>query len=208
MGDQIRAVIDADFFIKVTEYEHGTSLFLSIMNDRNMMPIMHRFVADVELKGNPYLSALISNGLLLVMDYKDYLLNDRDRQEYEDYFREAYEKINKLSFSDKEDIFTYAKSHESLGEIRSLYMAVKNKYPYFMSDDNDSKFLAYKFFPRKNKIIVESLYEALIQCRDAGTRLTWKRINPTVTNALRCHPDKINKLKDLYRAHPDVPGKQ
>lgn len=200
MSDRIRAVIDADFFVKVTEYERGTSLFLQIMDDLNIFPVMHRFVAETELKDNPYLAVLISNQQLTVIDYENYLLTDRDREEYDEYFRDAYERINRFSFSDKEDIYTYAQSHESLGEIRSLYMAVKNNYPYFMSDDSDSKFLARAFFSRKHAIDVKSLYEALIQCKEAGTCLTWKQINPTVTNAMRSRQDQIMELKNLYRA--------
>lgn len=204
MGDQIKAVIDADFFIKATEYECGTGLFIRIMQDLNIHPVMHQFVAQVELNGNPYLAALISHQQLTVMRYEDYLLTDIDREDYEDYFREAFDRVNRFSFPEKEDIYNYAQRGESLGEIRSLYMAVKNKYPYFMSDDGDSKFLAKTFFSRKYAIDVKSLYDALVQCKEQGTCLTWKAINPTVKNAMHSRQDKIARLRSLYQPGADA----
>lgn len=204
MGDQTKAVIDADFFIKATEYEQGTSLFMQIMHDLNMCPVMHRFVADTELKSNPYLSALISNRQLMVFSYEDYLLSDTDREEYDEYFRDAFERLNRFPFPEKEDIYEYAQPDESLGEIRSLYMTMKNDYHYFMSDDGGSKSLVKKIFSSKHAINIMPLYEALVRCKEQGTCLTWKKINPTVKNAMRSRQDKINFLRNLYRAEPDT----
>lgn len=199
MDAQIKAVIDADFFIHATEYEKGTDLFLQIMHDLNLHPVMHRFVAETELNGNSYLSVPKNNHLLTVIDYTDYLLCDQDCSEYDEYFREAFERLNHFPSPENEDIYTYNQPHESLGEIRSLYMAVKNNYPYFMSDDGGSRFLAKTFFSSKHKIDVKCLYDALIQCKECGTVLTWKDINPTVTNAMRSRQDRVNTLRNLYR---------
>lgn len=204
MSNQIKAVIDADFFIKATEYERGTGLFIQMMQDLNIHPVMHQFVAHVELNGNLYLPALISCHKLTVMRYEDYLLNDIDREDYEDYFREAYDKINRFSFPEEADIYNYTQQHESLGEIRSLYMAVKNRYPYFMSDDGDSKILAKTFFSNKYAIDVKSLYDALVQCKEQGTCLTWRAINPTVKNAMHLRQDKIFRLRSLYQPGADA----
>lgn len=204
MGDQIKAVIDADFFNKATEYDKGTYFFMQLMRDLNMYPVMHRFVADTELKSNPYLPTLISNRQLTVIDYEDYLLSDKDREEYDEYFRNAYERLNRFPFPVKEDIYKYTQPRESLGEIRSLYMALKNNYSYFMSDDSDSRFLAKNFFSRKHVIDIMSLYEALVRCKEQGTCLTWKNINPTVTNAMRSRQDRIESLRELYRTKTDT----
>ena len=203
MDDQIKAVIDADFFIKATEYERGTSLFMQIMHDLDMYPVMHRFVADTELKGNPYLPALVSNCQLAVIDYEEYLLSDADREEYDEYFQDAFERLNRFPFSEKKDIYKYSQPGESLGEIRSLYMAMKKKYSYFMSDDSGSRFLARNFFSSKHTIDILSLYEALVQCKRQGTCMTWKQINPTVTNALRSRQERIECLRKLYRTKTD-----
>lgn len=199
MDVRIKAVIDADFFIKITEYEHGTRLFSQVMQDLDIYPVMHRFVADTELKSNIHLPLLIKNNLIQVIDYKDYLLTETDREDYDEYFRDAYEKLNRFPFSQNENIYEYAYPGENLGEIRSLYLAVKNQYPYFMSNDHGARFLAKTFFSQKHTINVKSLYEVLVQCQEQGTCLTWKDINPTVTNAIRSRQDQIDELRNRYR---------
>lgn len=75
---------------------------------------------------------------------------------------------------------------------------MKKGYHYFMSDDGHSKSLAKNFFSRKHAIEVNSLYDVLVKCKERGTDLTWKYINPTVTNALNKRQDRIANLKKLY----------
>ncbi len=196
MNERIKAVIDADFFRKLTEYEKGIKLFLHIMDDLGMEPVMHEFVADTELKENVYLKELLIAGKVLIVHHEDYL--EEDREEYKRYFLEAYERINHFDFPEGEDIYQYAECGESLGEIRSLYMARKKGYIYFMSDDADAKTLAKNFFSSKRTVKVISLFDAFIICKQKNTELEWKDINPTVTNAMRKRQDKIRKLKELY----------
>lgn len=197
MDEQIKVVIDADFFINITEYEHGTTLFLRVLNDLGMKPIMHEFVANVELKGNVYLQQLLDAGIVSVVSYRDYL-EEEDKEEYAEYFAEAYERINHFDFAETGDIYEYADKDESLGEIRSLYMARKMGYIYFMSDDADAKTLARNFFSGKRKVNVKSLFDVFVMCKEKNTSLQWKDINPTVSNAMRKRQDKIDRLRELF----------
>jgi len=198
MDEQIKVVIDADFFRNITEHEQGTKLFLQVMKDLNMKPFMHEFVANTELKGNKYLKKLLDTGDISIIFYQDYL-NEENRGEYEAYFRQAYEKINYFDFSEKNDVFQYADQDESLGEIRSLYMAKQMGYIYFMSDDADARLLAKKFFSGKRGVEVRTLFDAFFMCKEKNTALRWKDISPTVTNAMQKRQDKVNELRDLYR---------
>lgn len=197
MDEQIKVVIDADFFINITKYEQGTDLFLKVMDDLGLKPVMHEFVANTELKGNIYLQQLLDKGIVSIVFYKDYL-NEEDKEEYAEYFMKAYERVNHLDFSKRDVIYEYADQDESLGEIRSLYMARKLGYIYFMSDDADAKMLARNFFSSKSKVEVKSLFDVLVMCKERDTNLQWKDINPTVTNAMRRRQDKIDRLKELY----------
>ena len=197
MDEQIKAVIDADFFRNITEFQYGTSLFLQVMEDLNMQPVMHEFVSRVELKGNVYLQQLLDKDIVTTVSYEDYL-KKIDRAEYEEYFLSAYERINHFDFPENCNIYEYEERDESLGEIRSLYMARKMGYIYFMSDDADAKMLAKNFFSSKRVIEVKSLFDILIMCKEKNTKLKWKDINPTVTNAMRKRQDKVNYLKELY----------
>ena len=53
--DNHLAVIDADFYIKMTKYAADKgALFLQLMEDLGVQPVMHKFVADIELKKDIY----------------------------------------------------------------------------------------------------------------------------------------------------------
>lgn len=197
MDEQIKVAIDADFFRNITEYERGVGLFLQVMKDLGMKPFMHEFVANVELKGNQYLEKLRDMDEISIVFYNDYL-NEENRLEYEEYFRQAYETINYRDFPKKSDIYEYADKEESLGEIRSLYMASKMGYIYFMSDDADARTLAKKFFSSKREVAVKTLFDVLVMCKEKDTKLQWKDINPTVANAMQKRQDKINTLSNMY----------
>lgn len=110
----------------------------------------------------------------------------------------AYEKINYFDFPKGNDIYQYADCGESPGEIRSLYMARKMGYLYFMSDDADARMLVRNFFSNKRILEVKTLFDAFIMCQEKGTELKWKDINPTVTNAMRKRNEKLMKLKEMY----------
>ncbi len=140
---------------------------------------------------------MTQSGEIRIICYSDYLMEE-DKKSYDNYFREAYERINYFSFPEGEDIYTYADREESLGEIRSLYMARKMGYLYFMSDDADSKTLAKAFFSRKSGIVVKTLYEVFVLCKERETDLTWKDIKVTAANAMRTKQHQLNQLKELY----------
>lgn len=196
MKNYQRAVIDADFYIKMTEYANDKGvLFLQLMQDLGVKPVMHKYVAKVELKDNPYIRDMIDCGTIEVLDYEDYLLSEREKVDYETYFVEAYEVLNRFDFSEKEDIYTYSCKDESLGEIRSIYMAKKLGYRYFMSDDGGARVLAKKFWTSP---IVLNVYNALLQCKERGTVITLKQLNPTITNVFRERQDKLKILQNTY----------
>lgn len=140
---------------------------------------------------------MVDKGIVTTLSYDDYLCEE-DRAEYEEYFTEAYERINRFDLPKGCDIYKYEEPDESLGEIRSLYMARKKGYIYFMSDDAGAKMLAKNFFSNKRIVKVQSLFDVLIMCKERDTMLRWKDINPTVTNAMRKRQDKVKRLKELY----------
>ncbi len=67
-----------------------------------------------------------------------------------------------------------------------------------MSHDGQSKFFAKNYFSSKQATVVNSLYDVLVKCKERGTELTWKDINPTVSNAMNKRQNKIESLKELY----------
>lgn len=190
------AVIDADFYIKMTKYagDRGV-LFLQLMKDLNVQPVMHTFVAKTELKNDSYIQDMLNTGQIEIRNYEDYLDTDADRQEYEKYFLNAYEEMNRFDFPDEEDIYTYHCEDEGLGEIRSIYMAKKLGYGYFMSDDGGARRLAKAFI---NKLTALNVYQALIECKKSGTEITLKQLNATITNVFRERREQLKILRNLY----------
>mgnify|MGYP006954105896 CR=1 FL=1 len=49
-AEKTRAVIDADFFIKLALYDKKAVVFQKIMDDLNIQPVMHEYVARKKLK--------------------------------------------------------------------------------------------------------------------------------------------------------------
>lgn len=190
------AVIDADFYIKMTEYaaDRG-SLFLQLMKDLGVQPVMHKFVAEIELKKDTYIQDLVKAGEIEIRSYDDYLITERDREEYEAYFLDAYESMNRFDFPEGEDIYTYFCEDEGLGEIRSIYMARKMGYEYFMSDDGGAKRLARAFI---KELCVLNVFHALMECKKRGTSITLKQLNPTITNVFRERRDMLKVLQEVY----------
>lgn len=190
------AVIDADFFIKMTQYaQDDGKLFLQLMHDLWVQPVTHKYVIDVELKDIPCIRKLKDTGCIEIRDYEDYLTSDKSKEDYENYFLTAFEKMNLYAFPMGEDIYTYHCTDESLGEIRSLYMAKELGYEYFMSDDGGARRLAESLV---NGPAAWNLYQALVKCKEMGTSITYRQLNPTVTNVFRERRNMLKHLQELY----------
>ena len=86
-----KAVIDADFYIKLTKYASDNGkLFCQVMGDLGVHPIMHKYVAEVELRVCTELKDLITQGKIEIVDYDAYIDRENDAA-YQEYFKGAYE---------------------------------------------------------------------------------------------------------------------
>lgn len=190
------AVIDADFYIKMTKYacDRG-ALFLQLLKDLGVQAVMHKYVAETELKTDAYIQEFINSGQIELRDYEDYLVSEQDVAEYKEYFIDAYERMNRYDFPEDEDIYEYACEDEGLGEIRSIYMAKKLGYHYFMSDDGGARRLVKSLW-RCPEVL--NVYEALVQCKENGTSITLKQLNPTISNVFRNRQNMLMNLRELY----------
>ena len=195
-----RAVIDADFFIKLTEnaFDNG-KLFCHIMEDLKVHPIMHKYVATVELKRSKALNELVAQGKIEIIDYDEYI-DRKDDDEYQEYFRWAYEKMNQFDFPENADIYTYHDIDENLGEIRSIYLAKQLKCMYFMTDDSGARSFVKNAFSSKRKVVAVSIYEALKQCCLQKTTITLKQINPVLHVVFRNRQHMLKELQAMYAA--------
>ena len=74
-------------------------------------------------------------------------------------------------------------------------MAKKLGYDYLMSDDGGAKRLALAFLKAP---IVLNVYSALLKCREKGTSITLKQLNPTITNVFRERQEQLRVLREKY----------
>lgn len=193
-----KAVIDADFFIKMTAYDTEGTLFLQLMEALGLQPVMHQYVAGTELRKVDIAQKLVKEQKIQVVDYSDYIEEPSSKEDYRDYFFRAYEKMNRFDFPENEDIFTYHAEDESLGEIRSIYMAKMMGCPIFMSDDRLARKLATDIFLPQKPIEAKSVYRALMDGKKLGTSITLKQLNPTISNVFRNRKELLEKLRDAY----------
>ena len=197
--EKTKAVIDADFYIKLTEYASDNGrLFCQVMADLNVRPVMHRYVAEVELKKSTNLQELIIRGEIDIVDYDAYIDREND-ESYREYFKLAYEKMNRYDFPDNEDIYTYHCIDENLGEIRSIYMAMRMNCMYFMSDDSGARNFVKNTFTSRKKLETMSVYAALKQCCDLKTTISLKQLNPVIHQIFRERQDRLKKLQEMYK---------
>ena len=194
-----KVVIDADFFRNATEHEIGTALFEKLMSDNNYLPVMHQYVSSVELKGDEKLGNLIKSRKIEVISDSDYLsANDED---YKTYFLEMYERLNGVEFGD-EDILIYGydgqRWRESLGEIRSAYLAYVKGFGLLLSDDHGAWEAANYLSSSKHKIDVKRLYDLLISNPQRSGSLRWRDIKYTVEKVYCSRKQQMDELRRLY----------
>lgn len=197
--EKTKAVIDADFYIKLTEYaQDKRKLFCWVMADLNVRPVMHKYVADVELKKSTSLQELIAGGAIDIVDYDAYIDREND-ENYREYFKLAYEKMNRYDFPENQDIYTYHCIDENLGEIRSIYMAMRMNCMYFMSDDSGARSFVKNTFTSKKRLETMSVYDALKKCCDLKTSISLKQLNPVIHQIFREQQDRLKKLQEMYK---------
>ena len=195
-------VIDADFFIKCTEQEIGTGLFQKIVGKDDYIPVMHSYVAKVELSNNVKLRNLIKQGKIVILGESSYLNEDEaDLEDYIEYFHEAYKRINNLDLGEQTDVLTYGydgnASKQSLGEIRSLYMAFKLGILLFLSNDNGSKVVADCYInSSQNKVIVKNLYTIL---KEQKGYLKKNEVKPLIKSAFKNDEKRREELYSEYQ---------
>lgn len=199
-NEKRRVAIDADFFYKFTENDPSGEFFLKIMNELNIMPVMHSYIAEYELAGNPTVRKLIDEKKITVYDYSDYV-NEEGVQGYIEKFRWAYEIFNYKEFDGNgKDEFTYHCRKENLGELRTALMAFYMDIDLFMSDDGGAKsFVQTKLSSRRHKIDVYNVYDTLVEVYNISNRsIKWNEIKGFAKYVFANANDKYKKLNEIW----------
>lgn len=196
--DKKYVVIDTDFFRKVTNDMKTEELFLRMMNELNVIPVMHEFVYSEELHKDFFVKKLKDTGNLIIFSFHDYLDSD-NKDDFEEKFTEAYKKFNFQAFAG-EDIYKYRKCKESLGEIHSSLMAWYMNMDMMMSDDGEAKqYVTVMLNSRKKKIQVLNVYDTLKYIGEMPNRnIKWKDIKGMANQAFKNAPQKLESIKKIW----------
>ena len=77
-----KAVIDADFFIKSTHNDEKAEIFLKMMEDLNIQPVMHHYVYEVELRKSIAVKQLVEKNQIEVYQTEEFVTDEKEYREY------------------------------------------------------------------------------------------------------------------------------
>jgi hypothetical protein len=180
-------VIDTDYFKKFTEKCPSGELFLRIMDEMNVSPVMHSYVYTEELMDNRTAIELVEKNEIKIYNYSNFI-DENNINDYEDKFKRAYKDFNFKEFD--RNIYEYRHDKESLGEIRSTLMAWYMNINIFMSDDREAElFVTGKLSNHRRKIIVYNVYDTLKEISLKSTKnIRWSDVKATAKFATYYEP--------------------
>ena len=168
--DDKTAAVDNDFLNHIIEaqmpIEEITSYMMETFSELGLTAIMHPLVYEKEVLHTDRADSLFENRAICVVSFSDIFQDSPAKKLY--YLRlvaQFYNALNGVCIpTSEENILTYWKRQESLGEIHSLSMCLTNGCAIFLSDDGDSKYL-------KKYIEANSLGDVKVYNRDEYFKL-------------------------------------
>jgi len=175
-----KAVLDSDFVQGILKW--GTKdFFIQIMDELKVEPIIHPYVAIVELQYCKEAQELISDNYIKVIPYSQYLNTELDKILYNEKVWDILDKISEKELPPEQyrDVFRedFRLTEYSIGEILSELMARYLKAPLFASNDAGAKRVAkYHINTEQYKLEVKNLEELFYEIGDNDNSLKWKDI--------------------------------
>ena len=140
------AVLDNDFINHVVETDMTADriidLFTMLFSELEKDAVVHPLVYINEVfHTNKLVERLFDENVIQIVSFEDMFLSDNTR---EDYYLFLVEELYHAHCGDRfpvprEQILSYWKTNQSLGEIHSLAMCLLCGCAIFLSDDGDSK---------------------------------------------------------------------
>lgn len=189
--------IDTDFFLKLTEKTGNGDLFIKVMDELNVRPVMHEYICNEELYGNVVAKSLIENGYIKEIKYEQFLSADK-KEGYESSFRTAYKYFNFEEF--KGNVYEDKRKKKNLGEIRTALMAVHMGIGVFMSDDGTAKvYVRDRINSKRHPLIVKGIYDVFMEIAQKKERkIKWADIKGCAKNAFVGRMKLYNDVKDRW----------
>ena len=197
------AVMDSDFLQSILlDVDGSEELFKQIMDDLGIIPIVHPYVAEVELQYCKKAQKLINEGYIVRIKYDDFLHSEEERKVYNmqvwDILDEFCEKD--LPPEKYQDVFRegFRLTEHSIGEILSELMAKEMRVPLFASNDKGAKSIAKRHFnSNRYQLEVKNLAELLREVISRDTKIKWKEVKFLLKDE-RWRKDREN-LRELWQ---------
>ena len=143
MDQKKKVIVDTDFINYMIRGKDGIDYYFNkIIADMNVTPVVHEFLYNKEMMGNPLVTKLVKEQKLTVVKYEDFL-NDLNDPYYSSLFADLYRYCNERELDyGRANFRTYQEAEANLGEIHSVILALYTGYPLFFSNDNGSKTMA------------------------------------------------------------------
>lgn len=192
------AAIDTDFFQKSTELDQG-EFFLKMMESLDLVPVMHPYVAKVELWNNQKAQALLQSGSILKLEYEDFL-EEWELEKYKEDVWQLFELVNEVNLPPviHRDIYRegFRLSSRNMGEIMTELMAKRLRIPVFMSNDEGAKTIAKRHINSSiYQLEVLNLVDVLKTVGECSNNLKWNEIKKVLNTAgMGSYKDELRSL--------------
>lgn len=198
--DKREVIVDCDFLSDLLK-NTSKNFFKQLMNELGVRPIVHSYVAEVELEYCSEAQELIKEGYIRKVEFDEYLTNDIQRIQYnqsvwqilsiisdDDLPPEKYQNVFRKNFS--------YKTH-SIGEVLSELMAKELKLELFASNDFGAKAVAKRHINSKRyELEVRNIAELFQEVGQHENTLEWKDIKKALRDE-RWKKDK-DRLRSLW----------
>jgi len=195
-----QAVMDSDFLQGIL-HNGSLDLFRQLMDEMNVIPVIHPYVADVELQYCEEAQKLIKDGFIKRMENGDFLFAEEDKVLYNSQVWDILDEISEKELPPEKyrDVFreNFRLTEYSIGEVLSELMAKNLKLPLFASNDYGAKRVARMHInSSKYHLEVKNIAELLDQVIDAGTSISWKEMKG-ILRENRWHKER-ERLREKY----------
>lgn len=196
-GNNMEVIIDADFINAITSINNDPGLFVTIINDLDVKPYVHTYVANQELFSNNIFKDLLSDGSITEIKYEDFL-PDELKDVYASEFLKLYKAVNgpeNLPIN----VFHDRRAQRNMGEIHSILLAKEKNITVFLSNDRGAKALAvsyinnslYKLDVKNIPTIIEEI------AKNPNKKTKWRSAKQLLKN-LRISSQEIGRIKLLW----------
>lgn len=197
--DKREVIVDCDFLSDLLK-NTSKDFFIQLMDELGVRPIVHSYVADVELEYCKEAQELIQSGYIRKIEYAEYLQDETQRMQYNQSVWQILDIINDddLPPEKYQDVFRKGFSYKthSIGEVMSELMAKELKLELFASNDFGAKSVAKRHInSARYELKVRNLAELLREVGQRENTLKWKDIKDALRDERwKREKDKIRKF--------------